>query len=53
MEFQITFNHFQKMTILKTLKYKYRLSLGTCHSVVQFPDLTPTIYWCVKRAKLT
>ena len=53
MEFQITFNHFQKMTILKALKYKYRLSLGTCHSVVQFTDLTPTIYWCVKRAKLT
>ena len=33
------------MTILKALKHKYCLSLGTCHKyVVQFTDPTPTIY---------
>ena len=42
------------MTILKTLKHKYCLSLGTCHKyVVQFTDPTPTIFWYAKRAKLT
>ena len=42
------------MTILKTLKHKYCLILGTCHKyAVQFTDLTPTIYWYAKRAKLT
>ena len=42
------------MTILKAVKYKYRLSLGTCHTyVVQFTDPAPTIYWYAKRAKLT
>ena len=42
------------MTILKALKHKYCLILGTCHKyAVQFTDLTPTIYWYAKRAKLT
>ena len=42
------------MTILKTLKYKYCLILGTCHKyVVQFTDPTPTIFCYAKRAKLT
>ena len=40
--------------MLKALKHKYCLSLGTCHKyVVQFTDPTPTIYWYAKRAKLT
>ena len=34
------------MTVLKALKQKFCLSLGTCHKyVVQFTDPTPTIYW--------
>ena len=34
------------MTVLKSLKQKFFLSLGTCHKyVVQFTDPTPTIYW--------
>ena len=42
------------MTILKALKHKYCLSLGTCHKhLVQFTDSIPTIYWYAKRAKLT
>ena len=41
------------MTILKALKHKYYLILGTYPKyVVQFTDPTPTIYWYVKRAKL-
>ena len=41
------------MTILKALKHKYCLILGTYPKyVVQFTDPTPTIYWHVKRAKL-
>ena len=40
--------------ILKTVKHKYCHSSGTCHKyVVQFTDPTPTIFWYVKRAKLT
>ena len=42
------------MTILKTLKRKYCLSLGTRHKyVVQFTDPTPTIFWYAERARLT
>ena len=42
------------MTILKTLKHKYCLSLSTCHKyAVQFTDPTPTTFWYAKRAKLT
>ena len=42
------------MAILKALKHKYCLSLGTCHKhVVQFTDPSHTIYWYAKRAKLT
>ena len=34
------------MTILKALKHKSCLSLGTCHKhAVQFTEPTPTIYW--------
>ena len=34
------------MTILKALKHKSCLSLGTCHKhTVQFIEPTPTIYW--------
>ena len=29
--------------MLKTLKHKYCVSLGTSYNVVQFTDLTPTI----------
>ena len=40
------------MTILKTLKHKYCLSLSTCHKyAVQFTDPTPTTFWYAKRAK--
>ena len=42
------------MTLIKTLKHKYYLSLGTCHKyVVQFTVPTPTIFLNAKRAKLT
>ena len=41
------------MAILKSLKHKYCLSLGTCHNPVQFTDPNPTIYWYEKRGKLT
>ena len=42
------------MTILKAIKHKFCLSLGTCHKyVVQFTNPTPTIYWYANRAKLT
>ena len=42
------------MAILKVLKHKSFLSLGTCHKhVVQFTEPTPTIYWYGKRTKLT
>ena len=41
------------MAILKALKHKYCLSLGTCHNVVQFKNPTPTIYWYAKRDKMT
>ena len=42
------------MTILKTLKHKSGLSLGTCHKhVVQFTERTPTIYWNAKYNELT
>ena len=41
------------MTILKALKHKYCLSLGTCHKyVAQFTEPTFTISWYAKRAKL-
>ena len=41
------------MSILKVLKHKHCLGLGTCHNAVQFMDPTPKIYWYAKRAKLT
>ena len=42
------------MTVLKAIKHKFCLSLGTCHKyVVQFTNPTPTIYWYANRAKLT
>ena len=42
------------MTILKDLKHKSCLSLGTCHKyVVEFTEPTPTIYWYAQRNKLT
>ena len=38
----------------KAPKHKHCLILGTCYKHVgQFTDLTPTIYWYAKRAKLT
>ena len=44
------------MTILKALKHKFCLSLGTCHKYVPknlhtLP--THTIHWYANRAKLT
>ena len=46
--------HKSSASILKALKHKYCLSLGTCHKyVVQFTDPTSTIYWYAKRAELT
>ena len=40
------------MTIIKTLKHKCWLSLGTCQRyVAQYADPTPTIFWYAKRAK--
>ena len=42
------------MIIRKAPKHKHCLILGTCYKYVgQFADLTPTIYWYAKRAKLT
>ena len=42
------------MTILKALKLKLCLHLGTCHKyVVQFTDPTPTIYRYANRTKST
>ena len=42
------------MIILKPLKHKSCLSLGTCHKyAVGFTEPTPTIYWYVQRNKLT
>ena len=41
------------MTILKALKHKSCLNLGTCHKHMQFTEPTPTIYWYAKRNKLT
>ena len=44
--------HFQYMAILKALKHKSCLSLGTCHKhVVQFTEPTLTFYWYAKRNK--
>ena len=41
------------MTILKAIKHKFCLSLGTFHKyVVQFTNPTPTIYWYASRGKL-
>ena len=41
------------MTILKTLKHKYCLTLVICHKyVVQFTDPTSTIFWYAKRVQL-
>ena len=42
------------MTIVKALKHKSGLSLGTCHKyVVEFTEPTPRIYWYAQRNKLT
>ena len=42
------------MTMLKTLKHKYCLSLGKCHKyVVEFTDPSHTIFLYAKKAKLT
>ena len=41
------------MTILKSLKHKSCLSLGTCHKNVQFTEQTPTIYWYAERNRFT
>ena len=42
------------MAILKGLKHKSCLSLGTCHKYVTgFSEPTPTIYWYAQRNKLT
>ena len=41
------------MAILKSLKYKSCLSLGTCHKyLVEFTESTRKIYWTVRRNKL-
>ena len=41
------------MAILKALKHKCCLSLGTCHkSIMQFAEETPTIYSYAKGTKL-
>ena len=39
---------FSYMTILKALKHKSCLNLGTCHKHMQFTEPTPTIYWYAK-----
>ena len=42
------------MTILKALKHKYCLTLGTYHKyVVHFIEPSPTIYWYAKIIKFT
>ena len=42
------------MTILKDLKHKYCLILGTCQKyIVEFTEQTPKIYWYVKTNKST
>ena len=46
-------HHHHIIIIIIIIIIIYCLILGTCHNAGQFTDPTSTIYWYVKRAKLT